>query len=477
MPHLLSREGPALAVGDVNADGLDDVYVGGAKWQVGRLYVQQRDGRFRATEQPSIAADSLAEDVDAAFFDANGDGHSDLVVASGGNEFAGEFEALRSRLYLNDGSGAFRRDPSALPAIFENASCVVPGDFDGDGDVDLFVGSRVVAKQYGIAPMSRLLANDGRGRFTDVVLDRAPQLAKVGMVTDAAWVPSATAGTLDLVVVGEWMPVRVFRQERGRLVDRTAEAGLAPTTGWWNTVVAVDLRGTGRKDLVLGNLGTNSYVRASSREPARLYVSDFARNGSLQQVLTFYKDGVSYPMAGRDELVRLIPSLRSRYTSYKSFGASRIDQIFTADELAGATVLEARTFASAVALADGTGRYTMSPLPAEAQLAPIYAVGAEDYTGDGRIDLMLAGNFSGVTPVRGRYDASYGLILRGDGTGVFTPVDMEETGLVLRGEVRDLEAIRSANGDRLTIAARNDSTVQVVRLIRRPASRLAQHRR
>jgi enediyne biosynthesis protein E4 len=463
MPHLLSREGPALAVADANADGLDDVYVGGATGQPGRLYLQQRDGRFHASAQPSIAADSVAEDVDAAFFDANGDGHPDLVVASGGNELWGESEALRSRLYLNDGAGRFRRDAAALPAIYENASCVVPGDFDGDGDVDLFVGSRVVARRYGVAPTSHLLANDGRGRFTDVVLDRAPELAKAGMVTDAAWIASATTGRLDLVVVGEWMPVRVFRQEHGRLVDRTAESGLAQSNGWWNTVAAVDLRGTGRTDLVLGNLGLNSYIRATSTEPARLYVSDFARNGSLQQVLTFYKNGVSYPMAGRDELVRLIPSLRSRYPSYKSFGASRVDQVFTAEELAGATVLEARTFASALALADGKGHYTLAPLPAEAQLAPVYAVAAEDYTGDGRVDLVLGGNFWGVTPARGRYDASYGLLLRGDGNGAFAPVDMAESGLVLRGEVRDLATLRAANGETLTIAARNDSTVQVVR--------------
>jgi enediyne biosynthesis protein E4 len=404
----------------------------------------------------------------------NGDGHPDLVVASGGNEFSGDADALRSRLYLNDGGGRFRRDVGALPAIFENASCVVPGDFDGDGDIDLFIGSRVVSRQYGITPMSHLLVNDGRGRFSDVVLDRAPQLAKAGMVTSATWIPSATAGKLDLVVVGEWMPVRVFRNEQHRLVDRTAESGLAQTTGWWNTVAAVDLRGTGRRDLVLGNLGTNSYIRASGSEPARLHVADFARNGSLQQVLTFYKDGVSYPMAGRDELVRLIPSLRSRYPSYKSFGASRVDQIFSAEELAGAVVLEARTFASAVALADGKGAYRMAPLPPEAQLAPVYAVAADDYDGDGRVDLMLGGNFWGVTPVRGRYDASYGLVLRGDGQGAFVPVDMAESGLVLRGEVRDLKAIRSANGDRLTIAARNDSTVQVTRLLRRPAARMAQ---
>jgi hypothetical protein len=477
MPHLLSREGPALAVADVNGDGLEDVYVGGAKWQAGQLYLQQPDGRFRASPQPSIAADSLNEDVDAAFFDANGDGHPDLVVASGGNEFWGEADALRPRLYINDGHGHFRRDVSALPAIFENASCVVPGDFDGDGHVDLFIGSRVVARQYGLIPHSHLLRNDGTGHFTDVTMERAPALSEAGMVSSAAWIESGTPGRPDLVVAGEWMPVRVFRQEQDRFVDRTAESGLAGTNGWWNTVAAVELRGNGRKDLVLGNLGLNSYIRASKNEPARLYVDDFAHNGSLQQILTFYKDGVSYPIAGRDELVRLIPALRSRYVSYKDYGASRVEDIFSAAELAHAKVLEARTFASAVALSDGKGSFTIRPLPVEAQFAPVYAALAGDYTGDGLTDLVVGGNFSGVTPVRGRYDASYGLLLRGDGKGGFAPVDMEASHLVIEGEVRHMKPLRAANGDRLIVVARNDTTVQVVRaLAGRPPTRLARRR-
>jgi hypothetical protein len=468
MPHLLSREGPALAIGDVNGDGLDDVFVGGAKWQPGRVYLQQRDGRFRAAPQPSIAADSVAEDVDAAFLDANGDGHLDLVVASGGAEFWGNADALRSRLYLNDGHGNLRRDASALPAIFENASCVVPGDFDGDGHVDLFIGSRVVSRQYGLTPRSHLLRNDGTGHFADVTADLAPGLAEAGMVTSAAWIESGTTGRPDLVVAGEWMPVRVFRQEGGRFVDRTAESGLAGTNGWWNTVAPVNLRGGGHTELVLGNLGLNSYVRASASEPARLYVDDFAHNGSLQQILTFYKYGVSYPMAGRDELVRLIPALRSRYPSYADFGASRVDQIFSAAELAHAKVLEATTFASAVASRDHTGRFTLRALPVEAQFAPVYAALADDYTGDGIADLVVAGNFSGVTPVRGRYDASYGLLLRGDGRGGLTSVDMEASHLAIEGEVRRMKPLRAANGDRLIVVARNDATVQILRAAHGP---------
>jgi hypothetical protein len=463
MPHLLSREGPALAVADVNGDGLDDVYLGGAKWQPSRLYLQQSDGRFRATSQPAIAADSLSEDVDAAFFDANGDGHPDLVVASGGNEFWGDADALRPRLYLNDGHGVFRRDAAALPAIFENASCVVPGDFNGDGHVDLFVGSRVVPRRYGLIPHSHLLRNDGSGRFLDVTAQLAPALSEAGMVSSAAWIPSGTRGRLDLVVVGEWMPVRVFRQDGGRFVDRTAESGLAGTNGWWNSVTAVDLRGNGRTDLVLGNLGLNSYVHASKAEPARLYMNDFAHNGSLQQILTFYNDGVSYPIAGRDELVRPIPSLGSRYPSYKSFGASRVEDIFSAADLRDAQIREATTFASAVALSDGKGGFTLQPLPVEAQFAPVYAAVAEDYTGDGITDLVIGGNFSGVTPVLGKYDASYGLLLRGDGAGHFAAVDMERSGIAIDGEVRRMRALRAANGDRLIVVARNDTTVEVLR--------------
>ncbi|HEX6057639.1 MAG TPA: VCBS repeat-containing protein, partial [Gemmatimonadaceae bacterium] len=230
MPHLLSREGPALAAGDVNGDGLDDLYVGGAKWQPGRLLLQRRDGTFRLAPQRDFVADSLHEDVDAAFLDADGDGDADLYVVSGGNEFAGEDEPLRDRLYVNDGRGLFRRDTTALPDIRQNGACVVPADFDGDGDIDLFVGSRVVARGYGLLPTSHLLRNDGRGRFFDVTAELAPALAAAGMVSDAAWTDTNGDGRLDLVVVGEWMPVRVFRGEGGPLVDRTADAGLSGTS-------------------------------------------------------------------------------------------------------------------------------------------------------------------------------------------------------------------------------------------------------
>ena len=466
MPHLLSTEGPALAVGDVDGDGLDDLYVGGAKWQAGRLLVQRRDGTFRPTGEPAFAADSLHEDVDAAFFDADGDGDMDLYVVSGGNEFWGESEALRDRLYVNDGRGRFHRAADALPAFFENGSCVVPGDFDGDGDVDLFVGSRVVSRSYGLAPRSHLLQNDGRGHFTDVTPDRARALSDAGMISAAAWTDYDGDGALDLIVVGEWMPVRVFRQENGRFVDRTAEAGLSGTQGWWNSVAAADLNEDGRPDLVLGNLGLNSYIRASAAEPARLYVHDFFHNGTLEQILTFYKHGVSYPLAGRDELVRLMPPLRSKYVSYADFGASRIEDIFPASDRRRARVLEAHRFASSVALNSGRGTFELRALPVEAQFAPVYSSLSDDFDGDGHTDLVVAGNFYGVTPVRGRYDASYGLLLRGAGDGRFEAVDMERSDLAIDGQVRDMKPVRTADGGRLIAVARNNDDLRLLRPLR-----------
>ena len=466
MPHLLSTEGPALAVGDVNGDGLDDIYLGGAKWQPGQLLVQQKDGRFRTSAQPAFAADSLSEDVDATFFDANGDGSQDLFVVSGGNEFSGSDEALLDRIYINDGAGRFSRSRSALPSIYENGGCVAVGDFNADGKPDLFVGSRVVARNYGVSPKSHLLQNEGGGRFTDVTAEKAPDLSEAGMVSSAQWLDYDGDGNLDLIVVGEWMPVRAFHQENGRLVDRTREAGLAATSGWWSSVTVADLRGTGARDLILGNRGLNSYVTASPQQPARMYVGDLAHNGTLQQIVTFYKRGSSYPVAGRDELLSLNPALREKYTSYKSFGAAKPEDIFPAGDLRAAQIREASTFASAVALNDGKGVFTLRALPPEAQLAPIYGAVAQDFDGDGRTDLLVGGNLYGAPPVYGRYDASIGLMLKGGGTGAFTAIDPSRSGISIDGQIRDMKVVRGANGTRLIAVARNNAPLVILRVAR-----------
>jgi hypothetical protein len=286
------------------------------------------------------------------------------------------------------------------------------------------------------------------------------------MITSAAWMDYDRDGHTDLIVAGEWMPVRVFHQENGKLVDRTREAGLSDTNGWWNSVQSVDLRGDGRPDLVLGNLGLNSYLRASRKEPARLYINDFSHSGSgnVEQILTFYRNGVSYPVAGRDELLAKIPSLRAKYPSYSSFGASRVEDIFPAADLKSAQVREAYTFASAIARNNGNGTFTLEPMPVEAQLSPIYASLAGDFDGDGRTDLLVAGNFYGAPPVFGRYDAGYGLMMRGSADGRLTPVDMEESNLAIEGQVRDMKALRGPKGERLIAVARNNDKLEILRV-------------
>jgi hypothetical protein len=335
----------------------------------------------------------------------------------------------------------------------------VPGDFNGDGHIDLFVGRRAVSRNYGQIPRSYLLENDGKGHFTDVTRERAPALVHAGMVTSAAWIDYDNDGQLDLVVVGQWMPVRIFRQENGKLVDRTATAGLSGTEGWWNTVSAVDVNGDGKKDLVLGNLGLNSYLQASAKEPTRLFVGDFFSTGTLKQMLTSYKQGVSYTVASRDELLRAMPQLRGKYPTYADFGVSRIEDILPASELSRAKVLEAHHFASGIALNNGNGTFTLRDLPTEAQFAPINAAVADNLGGDGHMDLLVAGNNYGLPPILGRADASDGLLLRGLGDGRFRSVD---TNLGIRGQVRHMALVRGAHGAKLIAVARNNDTLEIL---------------
>jgi hypothetical protein len=282
------------------------------------------------------------------------------------------------------------------------------------------------------------------------------------MVTSAAWIDRDGDRRLELVVAGEWMPVRLFAQRDGRFVERTEAAGLAGTEGWWSSVTAADVNADGRPDLVLGNLGLNSYVKASAEAPARLYVHDFGGTGTLKQVLTFDKGGTSYPLAGRDDIVRLVPSLRSKFPSYASFGASTVEQIFPAAELRAATVREARQLASVVALGGADGTFTVRPLPVEAQLAPVYASLARDFDGDGVVDLLLGGNLHGVPPVIGRYDASQGVLLRGAGDGRFAAVEPARSGVAIDGQVRDMKVLRTARGP-LVVVARNNDRLQLLR--------------
>lgn len=465
IPHALSLEGPALAVADADGDGLDDLFVGGAKHQAARLFLQQDDGSFASASAETWAQDETCEDVDAAFFDADGDGDQDLYVVSGGNEFWGTADALRDRLYLNDGTGQFRRADGALPDdMHANGAAVAPGDFDEDGDPDLFVGSRVVARQYGKIPESYLLENDGTGRFTDVTGEVAPGLREVGMVTDAVWADATGDDQLDLTVVGEWMPITIFSREGDQFTDRTAAAGLEGTNGWWNAIDTVRTGGGGPVDFVAGNLGLNAVLEASPNEPVRVYVNDFDDDGSTEPILTRYRNGRSTPIAGRARLAEQLNFIDQKFPTHESLGASRIEKIVPDGTLQSATVREATTFATSYVETDGDGTFDVRPLPTRAQLSPMYDAWSRDVTENGHTDLVLGGNFHGVVPAQGRYDASFGTVLRGDGTGRWTARPPTKTNLYLEGQVRALRSLRTADGKHLLVVARNDAPLQVLRV-------------
>ncbi|HUG41319.1 MAG TPA: VCBS repeat-containing protein [Longimicrobiales bacterium] len=455
IPKLLSTEGPYMAVADVNGDGLEDVFLGGAKDQPGQLLLQGPDGAFTPSSADVFARDRVAEDLGAVFFDADGDGAPDLYVVSGGSEFSDMAPALHDRLYLNDGRGGFRKAEGALPARSISGSRVTATDFDGDGHLDLFVGGRVIPWRYGLDPASALLRNDGTGRFTDVTRRIAPELERVGMVTDALWQDVDGDGRPDLVVVGEWMPVTIFRNTGERLV-RLNVPGLERSHGWWNRIIAADLDGDGHTDFVLGNLGLNTRLRATPERPVTMHVGDFDRNGFIEQIVSSYGEhGVSVPLASREDLLQALPSLTSRYPDFDSYARASTADLFTRDELAGAVEKRAYTFESAVAWNDGAGSFTLEPLPTVAQFAPVHALLVEDFDGDGTLDILLAGNFDGVKPDIGRMAAGYGVLLRGDGRRGFTPVHVSESGFSVPGQARDIRRLRTARGVVYVVARNN----------------------
>ena len=463
IPHFLSTEGPAFAVADVNGDGLEDLYLGGGKHQAGRIFLQNRRGEFAAVVDSTFIRDSLSEDVDAAFFDADGDKHPDLYVVSGGNEFFGNAEPLRDRLYLNSGNGRFRKAENMLPEIYANGACVKPADFDHDGDVDLFVGSRSVPWLYGVIPESHLLVNDGRGKFTDETSSRAPNLSGVGMVTDAVWADLNRDSFDDLIVVGEWMPVTVFHNQNGNLVEVTQKYGLQNTPGWWNTVAAADFNKDGFIDLVAGNLGSNSILKASQDKPVQLFIHDFFGDGKPEQILTYYHGEKFYPLALPELMLSHIPALRSQYPAYANFAGRSVQDIFPRAQLEAATVRTATEFASLLLINKGDETFRQTPLPVEAQFAPIYAILLGDFNRDGNKDLLLGGNFYGTPPEQGRYDAGYGCLLLGNGVGTLAPVSLQNSGFAVAGEIRQIKAVQTAAGGTLIIAARNNDKAVIFR--------------
>ncbi len=462
--QMISTEGPKISVGDVNGDGQDDFFIGNAKDSPGAMIVQ-RGGRFIKTNEAILQKDSLSEDLGSALFDADGDGDLDLYVCSGGNEFSASSSALRDRLYLNDGRGNFTLKDVMLPAgRFESTSCVKPADFDGDGDLDLFVGMRLVPFYYGVPCNGYILQNDGKGNFKNVSNEIAPELKEVGMITDAAWLDIDGDGDLDLAVVGEWMPIKIFKNENGRFSPLTLSLShpLALSSGWWNCLEVADLNGDGHPDLIAGNHGRNSRFRASEEKPISCYINDFDQNGSVEQIICQFNGEKSYPLVLRHDLISQMPNLKKKYLKYESFKEQTIQDIFTPEQLQNSLVHEVTRLETSVYLNDGKGNFTPVPLPLEAQLSPVYAILPQDFDGDGKMDLLLGGNLYNVKPEMGRYDASFGCLLKGRGDGTFEYIPPKVSGLRLVGQVRDFAVVKSG-GQRLLLVARNDAEMQVFR--------------
>lgn len=454
IPKLISTEGPKLAVADVNGDGLEDFFLGSAAGDTAKLFIQKKDGRFVQMSQKAFIADAYYENIGASFFDADGDGDQDLVVASGGNEAKQGSPYLLARLYINDGKGNFSSAAKGWPAVSINASCVRVGDFDNDGKPDVFIGARDIPGSYGVAPNSVLLKNNGAGVFTDVTASTAPDLIKAGMVTDAQWADIDGDGKKELIVVGDWMPVTVFKYIEGKL-KKTAT--VAQSSGWWNCVTVADIDGNGTPDLVAGNFGLNSNIKADAQHPAKLYVSDFDRNGQTECIPVFYKpDGKAYPYYLKDEMESQLPVLKKKFLKYETYAGAPIEKMLTDDQLNQATVLTVEQTQTAFFSNDGHGNFSMKALPVMAQLSPVFGITVTDLNGDGKKDLFMAGNFFGLKPQTGRLDAGYGTTLINGGNQHFTYIKPKESGLFVKGEARDIATIKSAGGGNYILVSMNN---------------------
>lgn len=459
--HMISREGPRMAKADLNGDGFEDVFVGGAKDSPGALFIQQKDGSFKPTNTQVFENDKVSEDTDASFFDADQDGDFDLYVTSGGYEFSSSSTALIDRLYFNDGKGNFLKSDQILPAgKFESSSCVRPADFDGDGVAELFVGIRFKPSQYGLPASSYLLENDGHGKFINVSGEIAPGLENIGMITDMTWADIDADQDLDMIVVGEWMPITIFQNQNGHFENITNEAGMKKSNGWWNRVITGDLDLDGDMDLVVGNHGWNSRFKASEEKPVSMYVSDFDKNGSLEQIICMYNGNDSYPIALKHDLVKQIPFLADKYPRYEDYVEQTIHDIFNPEQLNRAVELEVYQLATAVILNNGDGTFELKPLPVEAQFSPVYGILIKDMDRDNLPDILLGGNLYGVRPEIGRYDGSYGTFLKGIGDGSFNYIPARISGLRLNGEIRDFISLENGTGN-LLIVARNNQPLQV----------------
>jgi enediyne biosynthesis protein E4 len=464
LPHLLSHEGPGLAAGDVNGDGLEDLFAGAATDHKPSIFYQQKNGSFIKKEMPG--SNNAADDMGSLLFDADNDGDLDLYVAAGGssNQVKDGDTTFLHHLYINDGKGNFELLKEGLPEINTSAASVIAADYDRDGDLDLFVCGRVTPARYPLSPKSFLLRNDtknGKCQFTNVTSSAGADLSEPGMVTSALWTDFDNDGWTDLILVGEFMPVRFFKNEKATFKEVTKETGLQHTNGWWNSIAAGDFDKDGDIDYVVGNLGLNSPYKASATQPVCIYASDFDKDGRLDPVMCHYVDGKEYPVASRDDMIRQMTPMRARFRTYDSYANVTFKEAFREDEISQAKVVKAERFESSYIENLGNGKFAIRSLPLIAQFSPVYGMLCNDFNNDGHLDVLCVGNSYATEVQTGRYDAQGSLLLRGDGKGNFYP---DRKQLNVMGDNKSIVQLTGKDGQPLIVIGANSDSLKVFQL-------------
>ena len=469
LPYQLSREGPALAKSDVDKDGREDIFFGGAIGQPAALYLQTGDGKFQRSKSQPWIIDSACEDVNAVFFDVDNDNDLDLYVVSGGNEYDDASPEYSDRLYTNDGKGVFQKVSNVFPGTPSSKKAIAAGDFDNDGDYDLFVGGRGVPGSFPLASRSYILRNDsekGTIKFADVTKDVAPALIEPGMVTVAEWVDLDSDKFPELIIAGDWMSIVLLKNEKGKFHDVSKQAGLVNLHGMWSGLAASDVDNDGDIDFVMGNCGLNNQFKASAQEPMTLYAEDIDNNGTIDPVLCYYIQGKSYPMASRDELLDQIVPLRKKFIKYKDYADATITDIFPAQKLISAKTFQCNELASGILYNEGNLHFSFKPLPLRAQFSRIYGIEVNDFDKDGMKDILVSGNFFPYRVQLGHADAGLGLLLKGSANKSFVPVDAAESGCYVAGDVRAMLSFKDKENNNWLIFGKNDGPVQVLKVQR-----------